>query len=87
MKILTDHMNAQNYLLLLSKPNGGIEAKDQGLREGLRIRLHEDRHVCVFFSAGYRVNIQHLLDGWMNEEKLDDNTINILYITYSCVVV
>lgn len=29
MKILTDHMNTDNYLLLLSKPNGGTEAKEQ----------------------------------------------------------
>ena len=29
MKILTDHMNTDNYLLLLSKRNGGTQAKQQ----------------------------------------------------------
>lgn len=85
MKTLTGHRNAESYLLLLSKPNGGTEvkdllcSKDYGLRGSKKKKFLELGSIKVWGGSGgfllccvpqwYTVGIRYVLNRWVNEEK------------------
>lgn len=63
--------------------------RSKRLKENLFLELGSTRAGVLVFSAVSHVihsRCSIFVEGWMNEEKWVDNTINILYITYTCVV-
>lgn len=85
--------------ICIVEPNGGTEvkdllfSKDQGLRGSKKKKFLElgsiragGEGLCFLLCCvpqWYTVGIQYLLNRCTNEEKIEDNLISSLYITYS----
>lgn len=73
MKILADHTNTDNYLLLFMKILLEVELRQRN-KKGKKKKVLElgsmrtGAFVCVFFSARYRIKYSTFvrMDGWMN---------------------